>query len=84
MRRIDLYSTENCGGCKRLKPILEDFSKENEVSINFVNLEKNRVAFEQYNVKSTPTMIFFNDGTEYNRFSGFAPIVKIQELFNAL
>jgi len=80
MKRIDVYTSASCGPCKILKPVLEEFKQEVNVDVNYIDLETKRIAFEEYNVKSTPTMIFFNNGTEYKRFSGFAPKSKLQEL----
>ena len=84
MKRIDLYTSPTCHPCKVLKPVLEEFATEEGVDVNTIDLANNRVAFEEYNVKSTPTMIFFNNGTEYKRFSGSATKAKLKELFEVM
>jgi thioredoxin 1 len=80
MKRIDVYTSERCRPCKLLKPILEDLKEEHKFEVNYIDLETKRVVFDEYDVTSTPTMIFFENGTEYNRYSGFAPRSKLEEL----
>jgi thioredoxin 1 len=77
MKRIDVYTSANCGPCRLIKPFLEELEG---VDLNYIDLETKRVAFEEYGVRSTPTLIFFKNGTEYNRHVGFASKTKLQEL----
>lgn len=83
MRRIDLYTSASCRPCKLLKPILNEFVEEENVDLNIIDLENMRQVFEEYDVMSTPTVIFYDTGTEYNRYSGMMTKDKIKQLFNS-
>ena len=62
---VDFYSTE-CPPCEALASKFEDLSKLYGKDIKFLKIyrQKNRELAEQLGVKSSPTLIFYNDGKE--------------------
>ena len=62
---LDFYSTE-CPPCEALASKFEDLSKLYGNDIKFLKIyrQQNRDLAEKLGVKSSPTLLFFNDGKE--------------------
>jgi thioredoxin reductase (NADPH) len=62
---LDFYSTE-CPPCEALASKFEDLSKLYGNDIKFLKIyrQQNRDLAEKLGVKSSPTLLFFNEGTE--------------------
>lgn len=83
MRRVDFYSQSSCGPCKMIKPVLNELADAGEINLNYITLEDDgRDAFIEKGVKSTPTLIFYKDDEEVERFSGFLPREQFLEKYN--
>src|SRR5665811_2637337 len=69
---LDFYSTE-CPPCEALASKFEDLSKlyGNDVKFLKIYRQQNRDLAEKLGVKSSPTLLFFNEGKETGeRLSG--------------
>jgi thioredoxin reductase (NADPH) len=69
---LDFYSTE-CPPCEALSSKFEDLSKLYGNDVKFIKIyrQQNRELAEKLGVKSSPTLLFFNDGKETGeRLSG--------------
>jgi thioredoxin reductase (NADPH) len=69
---LDFYSTE-CPPCEALAPKFEGLSKLYGNDIKFLKIfrQQNRELADKLGVKSSPTLLFFNNGNEIGtRFSG--------------
>ncbi|MCR4742336.1 MAG: thioredoxin [Treponema sp.] len=77
---VDFYS-DSCVPCKKLNPVLGDLEDEHEKEIKVYKVNTNFDAelAEKYNVLSTPTLIFFKNGQEADRKSGFQTIDKLED-----
>lgn len=85
MKYVDFYSQESCGPCKMIKPVLNELVDAKQINANYITLEDNgRDAFIEKGVRSTPTLIFYKDGEEVDRFSGFLPREQFLEKYNNL
>ena len=73
---IDFWATW-CGPCKMLSPIMEELAQKfkDKVKIAKVDIDNNQQLTEKLDISAVPTMIFFKDGNEVERFTG----VKSQE-----
>ena len=62
---LDFYSTE-CPPCEALASKFEDLSKlyGNDVKFLKIYRQQNRELAEKLGIKSSPTLLFFNDGKE--------------------
>ena len=72
-RLVDLGS-DTCVPCKMMKPVLEELTAEykGNLSVDFVNVSKNRDAVGKYKIRAIPTQIFFDrEGKEFFRHQGF-------------
>jgi len=69
---VDFYS-DSCIPCKKLNPVLSELETEqaDKISVFKINTNFDLEVAQKYEVKSTPTLILFKDGTEVDRKSGF-------------
>lgn len=73
----DFYS-DSCVPCKRISPLLAELEEAHEdVYVGKVNIAYDRELAEQYEVQSTPTLIFFKNGEAKETLHG---LVKKAEL----
>lgn len=79
---VDFFATW-CGPCKRLGPVFHQIAQEPSFqSVTFIKLDvdKNPGLTQQYGVTSMPTIIFFSNGKEINRTSGFNGKVALENM----
>lgn len=79
---IDFYA-DWCAPCRAMKPILEDVKSRlgEDVSIFKIDVEKNEMIAERFDIRSIPTLMIFKKGEPVWRKSGMA---SSQELINAV
>lgn len=66
-----LFGNDKCGSCRRWKPTFERLMDEYQLSYEYVDIDKDKIIKEQYNVQGIPVTIFFNDnGEEIGRILG--------------
>lgn len=67
----DFYATW-CGPCKAMSPILKEAksSLEDSVTVVKIDVDKNQVASNRFNIKGVPTLILFKNGEIVWRKSG--------------
>jgi thioredoxin 1 len=75
---VDFHATW-CGPCKTLAPILSQVKKElgEELKLIKIDIDKNQTLAAKLNVRSVPTMIFFENGQQKWRQSGVLPAQDI-------
>lgn len=61
-----------CGPCRKLAPILEEVAEElgDRLTVLKMNTDENPQTPGRFAVMSIPTLIFFRDGQEVQRFVG--------------
>ena len=74
---VDFFATW-CGPCKMLSPVLEEISKE--VTVVKIDVDKHEQLARDYGIMSVPTLIFFKDKNEVDKYIGFIPIEKIKQI----
>lgn len=76
---VKIY-TKSCVPCRMLSPILEDLKKEYEGIIDIKEVAVDDGIPEEYkdfNIMSTPTVLFFKDGVFKDKVSG----LKIKQVY---
>lgn len=70
-----------CGPCKMQSPIVEELANTSDVTVIKVDVEKNDELPIDFNVKSIPTLILFDDGIIVEKFVGLTKLDEIKSAF---
>ena len=80
---VDFWATW-CGPCKKLSPTLDEVSEElgEQVNIVKVDVDESEDLAMDYGIRSVPTVLFFKNGQQVDKFVGALPkseiVAKIQ------
>ncbi len=75
------FNADWCGPCKMLKPIVEEFAKDNdEIKVVSINIDDEDELAEQYEVSSIPCLVVFDKGKEVKRNVGLISKDDIESL----
>jgi thioredoxin 1 len=82
MKKFLYFTAAWCGPCKVLKPKIEALS--NELPITILDVDANRIAAAQYNIRNIPTIIMIDEeGSVLDRLVGNQITVDaLKELYN--
>ena len=69
MKSIKYFTATWCGPCQRFKPIMQQVANEGH-SVQFIDIDSQEDLARQYNVRSVPTVIIEQNGSEVNRLIG--------------
>ena len=81
---VDFFATW-CGPCKKLSPTLDEVSEElgEQVNIVKVDVDESEDLAMDYGIRSVPTVLFFKNGQQVDKFVGALPkseiVATIQE-----
>lgn len=60
-----------CGPCRMQTPILEEIEKTTDVKVIKVNVDEEPELAAKYQIRSIPTLYYFNDGSVIEKKIGF-------------
>ncbi len=72
-----------CGPCQMMGPIIEDLSKEFDISkakVGKVNVDENQTVAGKFQVMSIPTFLLFKNGEVVDKLVGGVPKEKLEEM----
>ena len=69
MKTVKYFSATWCGPCQTFKPIMNEISNEGH-SVQFIDIDQQEDLARQYNVRSVPTIVIEQGGTEVKRLIG--------------
>jgi thioredoxin 1 len=78
MKEVLKFYADWCGPCKMLSKTLENL-KDNNIPIREVDIDEQTDLAVQYNVRSVPTMVLLENGSEVKRVVGSMPLEKVKE-----
>ena len=75
---VDFFATW-CGPCKKLSPTLDEVSEEygDRVNIVKVDVDESEDLAMTYGIRSVPTVLFFKNGQQVDKFVGALPKSEI-------
>ena len=82
---VDFY-TDSCIACKQMSPVLGDLEDAyaGKAKVVKVNAAFDTELAEKYSVMAAPTLVFFKDQAEVQRFQGVVPKETLQQVFDKL
>ncbi|MCC6463283.1 MAG: thioredoxin [Saprospiraceae bacterium] len=77
---VDFYA-DWCAPCRAMKPVLEDLKAQlgEQVVIFKIDVDKNQMLAQRFNVMSIPTLILFKKGEPVWRKTGMASSVELKK-----
>lgn len=80
MRKLMAFKAAWCGPCKMLTPILKQMQEEG-YNIEIIDVDEQTELAEANNVKSYPTLDFFDGDRKYRRVLGIQTKEQLQDYF---
>lgn len=73
-----------CGACKKQHPVIEELLKDysGKVRIGEVDVDKGKIMSAQYDIKSIPTIVIFQNGKPVERLVGLMSKSQISSILN--
>ena len=78
------YSSEKCGVCNTMKPQVTDVFEKNNVKIAEIVVNEHRAIAAQQLIMTSPAVVFYENGKELFRESGFIDLKKINRNLNMI
>ncbi len=74
------FNADWCGPCQMMKPVVEEFGKENKLKIVSVNIDDYEELSDSYDVYTIPCLVLFKDGKEVAREEGVVSPNKLKKM----
>lgn len=79
---VDFY-TRGCPICQSIEPVIGNVAKVTDVTVAMLNPRDSPGLIEEFNIRSVPTLVLFEDGEEADRmaegFRGTDAIIEFVE-----
>lgn len=82
MNKMIVFYADWCGPCKIYKNVYEDFAQQNNIVLERVDIDSNKLLTEQYGVRSVPTTVFFRNGNPVGQITGVVQRNELKKIFS--
>ena len=82
MKHILYFTADWCNPCKKVRPIVEELNRDSAVKFQIINVDQETEMTKAMNVRSVPTFIVIEDGSEVKRATGAQTKEQLQELMS--
>ena len=70
MTHVLYFTADWCGPCQRTRPITDELKREGIIDFLYIDVDTELELSEQFGIKSIPTFILIEDGSEIKRMNG--------------
>lgn len=81
MKTVFYFTADWCQPCKKVKPIVEDMKKDG-FEFQMIDADYEQLLVKQFQIKSVPTFILLDNGTEINRMTGAKTREELESFIN--
>jgi len=79
------FTTKTCNPCKIFAPTYEELAKENKhIKFYQIDAEEEHTLAVEYDLRSVPTVMLFNNGEYLDRLSGGLNKEKVEDMIKDL
>jgi thioredoxin 1 len=82
VRHILYFTADWCNPCKKVKPIVEELNRDSSIKFQFIDVDQELEMVKSMNVRSVPTFIVIENGSEVKRAVGAQTKEQLQELMS--
>jgi thioredoxin len=82
VKHILYFTADWCNPCKKVRPIVEELNRDSAVKFQIINVDQETEMTKAMNVRSVPTFIVIEDGSEVKRATGAQTKEQLQELMS--
>jgi thioredoxin 1 len=82
VRHILYFTADWCNPCKKVKPIVEELNRDSSVKFQFIDVDQEIEMAKNMNVRSIPTFIVIDNGSEVKRTTGAQTKEQLQGLMS--
>jgi thioredoxin 1 len=83
MKTVYYFTADWCQPCKKTRPIVEELNREQIVAgFQIIDVDVNPELVKNFEIKSVPTFILFDEGKEKNRIIGGKTREQLEEFIN--
>lgn len=83
MKTVYYFTAEWCQPCKKTRPVVEELNRDQGVAaFQIIDVDVNPTLVENFNIKSVPTFILFEDEQEKNRIIGGKTREELEKFIN--
>lgn len=83
MKTVYYFTADWCQPCKKTKPIVEDMNRDQSTAgFQIIDVDDNPLLVNNFNIKSVPTFILFDEGIEKNRIIGGQTREQLEDFIN--
>ncbi|WP_226038039.1 thioredoxin domain-containing protein [Aquibacillus saliphilus] len=76
------FYASDCIHCQNTTPLIVPMTDELGIDLVKLNLREFEEPWSTYGIKSTPTVVHFEDGKEVARINGARPVIEFDNFFN--